>query len=176
MVYLTIVLSLLPLLVGCGNGERERPVIPSIPRSALTNIERQLPVVVSERGHVTEDGRKIPLIGFDTTQTVRSNKDLLDLYKEIYKRLATAMKPSKETETWETRLFINKEAKVWVGLSNDGDTGMFAPRPAIALISMGPKGTLGLSFWNSDSQRLVREDETSLRELFAEELALDKEE
>ena len=124
-------------------------------------------------GHATQEKQKIPMIGFKTTHTIQSTEELLSLYKEVYFLMATAMTPEEETSSWENRLFIKKQPKVWLSFSNSSKTEMFATPPSIALICMGPGGTLSLSTWNAKTRHLDDQDKTSLRELFKEELASD---
>ena len=166
-------ISLLFVLTSCSSTDKTDIKIPRLPRHVIAEVQKHLPIETSQGGHVTEEKQKIPLLGFKTTYTIQNSEELLKLYKEVYLKLATAMTPEEETSSWEGKLFIKKQPKVWLSFSNSSKTDMFPAPPAIALISMGPGGILGLSYWNSKTRRLERKSETSLCELFKEELSSD---
>jgi len=174
--FFTMLLPMIVSLMGCSDAGAKCIIIPKIPHHAINQVESQLHLRVESRGHVTQEGLKIPLIGFDTTQTIHDNTEVLRLYKKAYEVLATSMALDEEANSWENRLFKSEQPRVWLSLANVGEKTSFSSRPYIAFIAMGPKGTIGLSYWNTESERLVEEDETSLRELFVEELASGKEE
>ena len=173
LIFVTLFLPLLSMLTSCSASSESEIKIPQIPSHILKKIESQHPLMASSGGHATQEKQKIPMIGFDTTHTIQSTEELLNLYKEVYFLMATAMTPEEETSSWENRLFIKKQPKVWLSFSNSSKTEMFATPPSIALISMGPGGTLSLTSWNAKTQRRYKSSETSLRELFKDELASD---
>jgi len=168
LLFLTLVLG---LFCAC-EPEKTNPSIPQIPKDTIRDTQKNWGVSLVARGHVTEDEQKIPLIRFESYEPTTSISKALGQYKGLYLELVQGM--SHQNDSINEVLFRNSVPRVCLSLVFADSVGKRVVKPYVAHITMGPAGQLIVSSIDPKTDRYDDIGESSLRELFAEELASDK--
>lgn len=145
---------------------------PGIPLVAIQEIEHELNLIAKALGHVTEDGLKIPMIRLESYKKTKSIDDALSQYKKAYFELSNLM--NHQSISINNTLFNESIPRICLSLVFADSSSKGVKSPYVSYIGMGPKGLLVVSSIDHETDRYRDIYETSLRELFKEELSLDE--